>query len=245
MQLVYTPVGKYRIHSLHDGAGKPVVLLHGLSGSLRWWRYTIPALAARFSVNVPELAGFGHSRPAMGGFTIDAVSKLVHEWLDARGLERVHLVGHSMGAQIAIHLASDAPQRIEKLVLVSASGVPRRLSPVTAARFVAELVPPRAWGAPTFIPRIAADALRAGPRTLVRATRGLLSDDVRPRLASITAPTLVLWGALDPLTPLADGKAISSAIPGARLIVLPDAAHNPMVDRPASFNQELISFLGD
>src|SRR5690606_33719393 len=97
-----------------------------------------------------------------------------------------------------------------------------------AARMVAGALPPRRWGAPTFVPTIAADALRAGPRALMLATRHLLSDDVTKLLPRITCPSLVVWGELDPLVPLAHGRRMAALIPGARFVVLRDAAHNPM-----------------
>jgi pimeloyl-ACP methyl ester carboxylesterase len=243
VQLRYTTVGDYRVHSLHAGAGTPVVLLHGLSGSARWWRYTIPALAEQHAVHVPELVGFGRSKPALREFSIDELARVVLRWLDANQLNRVHLVGHSMGAQTAIHLASDHPGRIERLVLVSASGIPRPLAPSEVIRFVTEVVPPRAWGAPLFLPSIVADAVRAGPLVLTRATRALLTDDVRPRLSRIEAETLLIWGELDPLTPLAHGELMARTIPNARIVKLARAAHNPMVDRAADFNRELLAFL--
>ena len=218
-------------------------MLHGLSGSARWWRYTVPALAQNYAVHVPELVGFGRSKPALRDFTIAELAAVMAEWLELNGLARTRMVGHSMGAQIAIHLASDAPQRIERLVLVSASGIPRPRVPAELMRFVSEVVPPRAWGSPTFLPSIVADALRAGPLVLTRATLALISDDVRPRLARIQAPTLLIWGALDPLTPVEHGELMARSIPNSRLIVLAGAAHNPMVDRAADFNRELLGFL--
>ena len=240
--LRFTQVRDYRIHSLHTGTGEPVVLLHGLSGSVRWWRHTVPALAEHYEVHVPELVGFGRSRPALRQFAIPDLAIIIGEWLQAAGLPRVRLIGHSMGGQIAVHLATAAPQMLERLVLADASGIPRRLAAVEAARLVAELIPPRAWGAPAFLPRIAVDALRTGPRTLLRATRGLLTDDIRPLLPQITTPTLVIWGAHDPLTPVSNAHTIADAIPNAKLVILERAAHNVMIDRPADFNRAVLEF---
>lgn len=237
-------LGKYWIHSIQAGsAGPAVVLLHGLAGSWRWWRYSIPELARHFVVSAPELIGFGRSRPALVPFSIQELAGVVREWLLLTHLPPVRLVGHSMGAQIAIHLAAQSPELIDRLVLVSASGVPRHITPRELARFVSELIPPRAWGAPLFLPKIAVDALRAGPRALLHATRGLLTDDITPQLSRIRAPTLVVWGENDPLTPLQHGERIAGAIAGAKLLVLKRASHNPMVDRPAEFNRALIDFL--
>jgi len=201
------------------------------------------ALAARYSVHVPELAGFGSSRPAMRVPEIGTMADLVRDWLTAQELERVHLVGHSMGGQIALHFSASHTGRVDRLVLADAAGVPRPISAPHLARFLAELVPPRAWGSLRFLPTLATDALRAGPLGLLRSTRRLLADDVRPLLSRIQAPTLVLWGELDPLTPLWQGRIIAGGIPGAQLHVIRGAAHNPMIDRPAEFNTALLDFL--
>jgi pimeloyl-ACP methyl ester carboxylesterase len=239
-----TRIGDFLIHSEHSGDGPPVVLLHGLSGSRRWWRFTAPALARRYRVHVPELVGFGGSRSPPRQPGIGEMAAVVAEWLEQLGAGGAHVVGHSMGGQIALHLAVERnmPQR---LVLVSASGLPRPLTLSDAARLVAGALPLRNWGAPSFMPTIAADAVRAGPLALLQATRFLLQDDVRPLLNRVTCRTLLIWGALDPLVPVPHGEAMSRAIPDSRLVVLEDAAHNPMADRPAEFNRVLLDFLDE
>jgi pimeloyl-ACP methyl ester carboxylesterase len=241
----YTVLGGYRLHSVHAGAGDPVVLLHGLSGSHRWWLPALHRLAARYSVHVPELVGFGASRPAHRQPNIPEAAELILGWLDTLGIERCALVGHSMGGQIAIHIAARAPERISRLVLVSAAGIPRPVSFAEAIRFVAEIVPPRAWGYPGFFPVIALDALRTGPFTMLRAARYLIAADVRELLPRITSPTLLIWGRSDPLTPLEHGREMQRAIPGARLVVLDGAAHVPMADRPAEFLASVEAFLAE
>jgi pimeloyl-ACP methyl ester carboxylesterase len=235
-------IGEFRIQSEHMGSGAPVVLLHGLSGSCRWWRFTAPALARRYAVHMPELVGFGGSRSAGRQPDVTELADVMAEWLRVTGLTDFALVGHSMGGQIALHIATQHCMP-ERLVLVNASGLPREWSLRDAGRFVARALPPRSWGAPTFVPTIAADALRAGPRALLRAAHHLLSDDVTPLLPLVTCPTLLIWGELDPLVPLEYGRAMFERIAGARFVVLSDAAHNPMADRPAEFNRVLLEFL--
>jgi len=242
----YTRVGDYRIHSVHAGEGDPVVLVHGLSGSHRWWRFTLPELARRHRVHVPELVGFGDSRrPAGRQPTILEMAGVVRQWLDALRLDRVDLVGHSMGGQILVHVAAATPGRVRRLVLADAAGVPRMLTVAELARLASELIPPRAWGRLTFLPTIALDAVRAGPLVLHDALRHVLADDIRPLLPQIRSPTLVVWGELDPLTPLEHGRLIAEAIPDARLLVLPGAAHNAMADRPEDFNRAVLAFLDE
>ena len=237
-----TRIGEFRIQSEHLGAGPPVVLLHGLSGSCRWWRFTTPALARRYSVHVPELVGFGGSRRPGRQPDVPELADVMAQWLDEMGLTDIALVGHSMGGQIALHVAA-GHHMPERLVLVSASGLPREWSLRDAGRFVARALPPRSWGAPAFVPTIAVDALRAGPRALLLAARHLLGDDVSPLLPMISCPTLLIWGELDPIVPLKHGRAMLTGIAGARLVVLRDAAHNSMADRPVEFNRVLLEFL--
>ena len=238
----HTEVAGYRIHSVHQGEGTPVVLLHGLSGSVRWWRHTAPALAGRYAVHIVDLVGFGGSRPGRPP-GVRAMARILAEWVRAANIERPHIVGHSMGGQIALHLLADQGLVARSLTLVCASGIPHPRRFQEAARLVSGAIRPRTWGAPMFVPSIAADALRAGPFTLVRAGVDLLADDVRPLLPAIRLPTLVIWGALDPLLPLEDGRVLARGIAGARLVVIADAAHNPMVDRPFEFNRALLDHL--
>lgn len=236
-----TSVAGFTIHSEHMGEGPPVVLLHGLSGSRRWWRFTAPLLARHYRVHIPELVGFGGSRRALRQPDIHEMAALMAEWLAATGVTSPRVVGHSMGGQIALHMTTTVA--MDRLALVCPSGLRRSWSVTEAARFLASALPPRAWGAPLFMPTIAVDAVRAGPRALMRAARHLLRDDVEPLLPRVSVRTLLIWGELDPLLPVEQGKRMASLIPGARLVVLRDAAHNPMADRPTDFNRILLEFL--
>lgn len=237
-------VPPYRVHTVEFGEGAtPLVLLHGLSGSARWWRHNVLALARDFRVLVPDVVGFGRSRyrgplPDMAGF-----AAVIAGWAERLELGAVDLVGHSMGGQIAAHVAGRFPERVRRLVLVDAAGIPRPLTPRALARFAADVAPPSRWGDPRFVPVIVGDALLTGPGTILRALVRILRDDVRAVLPRITAPTLVLWGEGDTVIPLEHARELRARIPGARLVVLHGAAHNPMVDRPDEFNRVVTAFL--
>lgn len=238
-----TEIGGCRVHSVHAGSGAPLVLIHGLAGSHGWWRFTLEAFAAEFAVHVPELVGFGRTGAVRPFPTIGGMADVLASWMDALSLERVHVVGHSMGGQIALHLAARHPQRVARLVLVSSTGIPRPFRVTDLARLAAELIPPRAWGSRSFLPVIARDAVSAGPRVLWSALRNLLIDDVRPLLPHIEAETLLVRGELDPLIPRAHALELARGIRRARLAVTEGAAHNPMVDRPAAFLDLVLPFL--
>jgi pimeloyl-ACP methyl ester carboxylesterase len=221
------------------GSGPPVVLLHGLSGSSRWWRRNIGPLAHYRCVYIVDLIGFGASRGRSRFVLAEAAGTLIH-WLDLLGLARVSLVGHSMGGLIAAELAADAPGRVDRLVLVDPAALPfdPRLR-THAFRLLREL----RYLSPSFLPVLLTDALRAGPATLWRATAALLGADLRPKLAQIRARTLLIWGEHDALVPLASAELLGQYLRYEELVVIEGAGHVPMWDRPQVFNGVLLDFL--
>lgn len=236
----------FPVLQVDEGDGPPLILIHGLSGSSRWWQRNIPTLSRHFHVYAVELPGFGsnRSRPLspQKQFVLRDTARLLVEWMDESGLERADIMGHSMGGYIAVDLAAEYPERVNHIVLVDAAllpvGATVRQSTVALARSMLRL--PR-----DFVPVLAVDAMRAGPFTSLRASRQLHARDLRPRLADIHAPTLVVWGEDDNVVPLSVAVEIAAAIPGARLEVIPNAAHSPMWDRAADFNTLVVSFLQD
>ena len=91
-------VGGWPISYEAAGEGEPIVLVHGLSGSTRWWSRNVPAIAERYRVYLVDLPGFGTLRSLRRRFVLAETATWLSEWMEAAGLERVHLVGHSMGA---------------------------------------------------------------------------------------------------------------------------------------------------
>ena len=162
--------------------------------------------------------------------------------MDAVGLERAHLVGHSMGGYICLHLAASRPEAVRRLVLVAPAGVPSGQSMVG---YLGPLLEAALYATPSFLPVLVRDALRTGPATLWRAARDILAGDVREDLRRIRAPTLLIWGERDTLVPPAIGDLLRGEIPGSRLLVLERAAHVPMFDCPKEFNAALLSFLAE
>jgi pimeloyl-ACP methyl ester carboxylesterase len=234
-------VGGYpvRFEVAGEGGG-PVVLVHGLSGSTRWWARNLPALARHYRLYLVDLPGFGAMRRLGRQFVLAEAASWLSEWMRAVGLERAHLVGHSMGGYVAIRLAAGRPELVGRLVLVAPAGTP------TGRSMLAHLVPlllAARYTAPAFLPVLARDALRMGPVTLWRAARDLLAEDVREDLRRIEAPTLLVWGENDPLIPPAVGDLLREEIPDSRLLVLKRAAHVPMFDRSEEFDDALLAFL--
>lgn len=237
-------IADYTIHSLESGSeGKVLLLLHGLAGSSRWWSRNIRGLSEDRRVVIPDLVGYGRSPLAGRVPTMPATADLLASWLDSMELDRVDIAGHSMGGQVSIHFAARYPDRVDRLVLVDAAGIPRPITPGNVARFALEIAPLWRWGDPTFLRVIVGDAWTAGPRTLLRSISHIVRDDVRPLLPSITAPTLIVWGEHDNWVPRSHALEFRRSIPNSSLVVMRGAAHMPMVDRPEAFDRLVIRFL--
>jgi pimeloyl-ACP methyl ester carboxylesterase len=230
--------GARRIFYTQAGKGPAVVLLHGLSGSGRWWRKNMHALSRWFTVYAVDFFGFGGSRGQR--FVLENTADSIAAWMDAMDTGRFHLIGHSMGGMVAADLAAEHPGRIDRLVLVDAVALPFGH---TMARSALHLVQAVRWMRPDFLPVLVTDALRAGPLTLLRAARDVHHADLTDHLQKIAARTLIVWGEHDTLLPPERGAMLHQALPGSEFVVIPRAGHNPMWDEPEAFNRLVLRFL--
>ena len=219
--------------------GPHLVLLHGLAGSQAWWQRNLPALSRSFRVTAIELPGFGSSHPD-ARLILDEVPAQLDALLEELGIERAHVIGHSMGGLVAGGLAAEHPQRVDRLVLVDAGFL--SLDQSWRHRITGPLrtLP---WTSPTILPVLLRDAVRSGPMRMARATVELLRKDWRHKLPAISAPTLVLWGEHDHVCSPRIGEQIVAAVPDARMVVIAGAGHNPMWEKQAEFDHEVLAFL--
>ncbi|MFL5681026.1 MAG: alpha/beta fold hydrolase [Chloroflexota bacterium] len=227
-----------RLAWLEAGDGPPIVLVHGLAASGLWWRPVLPALAARHRVLVVDLAGFGAS--SRQAFRLDLAADLLAAWLESIGVDRASFVGHSMGGFVAADLASRHPALVERLVLVDAAGMPLRGGVRRHLRNLmtgGRRMPARLAGI------VVADLLRSGPVAIARAAHQVLIGDLLERMATIAAPTLVVWGERDVLIPPESGRLIATTIPGARFEMIANSGHNPMWEQPAELQRLILDFL--
>jgi pimeloyl-ACP methyl ester carboxylesterase len=223
------------------GSGPPLILLHGLSGSGRWWGRNVPTFADSFRTYTVDLPGFGASRGVRWS-RLDDIADHLADWLADEGLPKAHVVGHSLGGAVAARLAARHPERVDRLVLVDAAirlrGTRTIARPAPAVRTIGR-------GSLGFAPLLVRDLLRCHPWSFVAATVDALQTDWERHLRRISAPTLVIWGERDAITPLAFGHEIAEIISGARLITMAEAGHNPMWERAEAFNAEVLRFLTD
>ncbi|HXH39063.1 MAG TPA: alpha/beta fold hydrolase [Thermoanaerobaculia bacterium] len=226
------------------GDGTPVVLLHGLGGSSDWWRQNIGVLSQRYLVSAVDLVGFGRNRffarPSRLPLAFDEMASLLARWIESSFDGPVHLIGNSMGGQIAIHLAASRPDLVRSLVLVDSTGIPFEIAP---GAHLENIVMPHGWR--SFLLILTRDLFRAGPTALALAFGRLLRDDARPLMRSLTMPVLLVWGEHDPLVPLTYARQMLEEMPHAALRVIPRAGHVPMWENPRAFNETLLSFLDE
>jgi pimeloyl-ACP methyl ester carboxylesterase len=221
------------------GEGQNLVLLHGLAGSGDWWTHNQPALTSACRVTTIDLPGFGSSHPE-ARLILDEVPDQVAMLMRELGIEHAHLMGHSMGGLVAGALAADHPDRIDRLVLVDAGFL--AFDPNLRHR-VTGLLRTLPWTSPSLMPVLLRDMARSGPIRMAAATGELMRKDWRDKLPAISAPTLVIWGEHDRVCRLSIGKQIAASVPNARLVVIDGAGHNPMWEKPAEFDREVLAFL--
>jgi pimeloyl-ACP methyl ester carboxylesterase len=244
----------------HGAGSRAVVLLHGIGGSGALWGPTLPALGAHRAI-AWDMPGYDAS-PPLPRMTFPALAEALRALLDAGGIARADLVGHSMGGMVALEFARAHPARVRSLVLCATSAafggrdpgfreqfLAARLAPLDAGRSMAEIAPgvvgamlgdaPDPAAAPAAIA-----AMSAVPEATYRAALECLTGfDRRADLPRIAAPTLLIAGERDVTAPVRGMERMQAAIPAARLVVIPGAGHLVPLERPAAFNQALTAFL--
>jgi pimeloyl-ACP methyl ester carboxylesterase len=235
------------------GSGPPVLVLHGWGAKIEAVDPIVRGLASRLSVTAVDLPGFGETALPPAPWGVADYADWTRELMDELGLERPSIVGHSMGARIAIHLASHHPERVDKLILVDAAGIRpsrglgyyRRVALAKAAKHAARFLgrPGRALRKRVLAATASSDYANAGPLrpTFVK----LVNEDLTPLLGQIRASTLLIWGDQDDTTPLSDGQTMERLIPDAGLVILQGAGHFSYLDQPQRFGRVAAHFLAE
>lgn len=245
------------------GAGPGLVLVHGTGASREQWLPLTEALADRFTVLAPDYSGSGDTTDHGGPLTLSDLADQVLAAADHAGLDEFDLVGHSLGAVVAIRLAAVHPRRVRSLALHAGWA---HTDDRMAAEFRFWLALLRGQPSPGLfaraLPQIAfgpgywsRTSLEANEELVGRLTKFLapgisrqvevdLTVDVRPLLARVAAPTLVLASTHDRIVPAAQQRALLAAIGDARYAEI-DAGHGAPAEDPAGFTAKIASFLAE
>ncbi len=254
------------VHYRRVGAGPKLLLLHGTGATLHTWEGWTAVLRDSFEVISVTLPAFGLTGPRPDeDYTIGAYVDFVEAFARELNLDTFHLAGNSLGGLIAWEYALAYPGRVQKLVLLNASGWPRekemplamRLARKPVFKQLLQRITPKAlfrkslrevYANPdrisdTLVERYFQLFLREGNR---RAYVQRLNQPRQPdptQLSRLTAPTLILWGEQDAWIPVADAYRFNDILPNSQLLIYPDAGHVPMEEWPVRTAQDVRGFL--
>jgi pimeloyl-ACP methyl ester carboxylesterase len=246
-----------------SGDGPPLLLIRGLGGQGVDWGTTAERLASRFRVITFDNRDAGANEPETAAYSIDDMADDAAGLLRALGIDKAHVIGHSMGGFIAQHLALNHPDLIDHLILVGTSplagaALGQPLVPPTEEEWVADPVERTRKRAPeshapgyfdTHADELEAMAQLAATNRMTREGYArqiaAISDthNVRDRLGEIDIPTLVIHGDVDPLVGLKGGQLLAQGIPGATLKVYPGVGHHPFREAAEDFHRDVDAFL--
>jgi 3-oxoadipate enol-lactonase len=253
----------YEIH----GEGEPLIMIMGIGyDATLWGLYQVPAFSSRFQVIVFDNRDVGRSSKATAPYTIADMADDVAGLMDGLGIERAHVLGISMGGMIAQEFALRHPKRLNKLILTGTGAATgrARFDPIMVWSFVKQhdeqgLI----FAAQQFIWLFSIDFLRnhqavdqilamlasnpnpVSPEAYARQADAYVKHDALDRVVTIKAPTLVITGEQDRLTPPWMGRELTDAIPGSKfhLVKGSGASHVLPLERPDDFNELVLSFL--
>jgi pimeloyl-ACP methyl ester carboxylesterase len=244
----------------HAGAMAPVLSLHGLGGAGKWEAHHM-ALGTVALTYVPQLPGWPEGQPPAGIGSVQDYAALAVEFLDAVGIDKAILVGHSIGGWMALRIAAAHPDRVSRLILVDAMGLEVAAAPAPDLRALDEESFAKAvFGRLGLIATAQAygfgaewENVRRGPeferqwkgRGLVASlVQGPCADpELTCQVRTIAVDTLLIWGRFDGIVPRQHGEALRAALPRARLEVIDRCGHLPMVEKPETFHRLLYDFL--
>ena len=249
-----------KIRYLESGDSKNIlVLVHGLGASAERWNNVIPNFVKHYHVIVPDLIGFGYSDKPIVDYTPDFFSTFLGKFFDALGIKRPNVIGSSLGGQIAAEYASAHPNNIEKLILVSPSGVMKKSTPALDAYIMAALYPNEQSAKNAFemmessgnqvddrIVRGFVERMQLPNAKLafMSTVLGLKNSEViTTKLHTIHSPTLIIWGSKDPVIPIQYAESFASSIKDCRFYRMDGCGHTPYVQDPETFSSIVLDFL--
>jgi pimeloyl-ACP methyl ester carboxylesterase len=241
-----------------DPSGEAVILLHGYTDS--WFSFSrlLPHIPARYHVFALDQRGHGSSDRPVAGYHMRDLAGDVIAFMDAKGIARATIVGHSMGSFVAQQVVVAAPGRVARLVLLSSATSPRALlgmdeleqavdtlaDPISE-RFAREFQESTVHQPlpDEFMDAAVAESLRLPADVWRRSLAGLLATGLASGIGDARIPTLLVWGERDAMCTRAEQDALLALIPGAVLKVHAETGHAVHWERPAEVARELVEFL--
>src|ERR1051326_4662185 len=260
--MAFTRVNDIQIAYTDAGIGRPVVLIHGYPFNRSLWNEQVAALSKSYRVIAPDLRGFGESDATPGTATMNLMAQDVGLLMDQLEISRAAIAGLSMGGYVALAFYKQFPSRVRAFVLADTraqadteegkqtraqqaeKALNEGMAGIADAMLPKLLTPETVSKHPEVVKRIRDMMLKTKPEGAAAALHGMAErDDQTELLAKITTtPTLIIVGAEDAITPVADSEKMHAAIPRPRLVVIENAGHVSNIERTEQFNDALLSF---
>jgi pimeloyl-ACP methyl ester carboxylesterase len=255
----FVKVGANRIRYLEEGGSDGnILLVHGLGASAERWSRVVPHLSKKYRLIIPDLIGFGQSDKPSVDYTPGFFSEFIFDFLNTLGITKTSMIGSSLGGHIVAECAMTQSKMIEKIVLVSPSGMMKQSTPTFDAYTLAALYP-TPEGAKTafqmmsgvhkeidsqtidgFIQRMTLPNAKMAFMSAILGIRNTVS--LSERLARILVPTLIIWGRQDSLIPITYSKDFISGIKNSQFVEMEDSGHTPFVEEPEKFSDIVLRF---
>jgi pimeloyl-ACP methyl ester carboxylesterase len=258
----FIQINNHKIRYLESGnSTKTLVLIHGLGASAERWEKVVPFFEKDFHIVIPDLIGFGYSDKPLTDYTIDYFSKFLQKFLDSINIKNPILVGSSLGGQISVEYTAEHSTNVEKLILVSPSGVMKQSTPALDAYIMAALYPNEQNAKNAF--ELMEGSGKSTPQEIIdgfvkrmklpNAKLAFMSTilglknakTISEKLHSITVPTMIVWGSDDPVIPIQHASEFVESIQNCKFFKMDGIGHTPYVQDPSSFASKIIEFLND
>ena len=267
LEVKYVEAAGVRLAYVEAGEGPPLVMLHGIMSSKYAWRKNIMPLARYYHVIAIDSPGAGDSeKPPNIDYSPEGLARIHLRALDALGIRRATIVGNSLGGAVALAMARDHPERVDKLVLVSPAGYPTATLnlPVETAPILGEFLTPF-YGDPVvaltwrdavynYDKVLDEDRLEmarpmrsgAGKNALLkklRAVQGDYFERFSKTIPKISTPAFIIWGYNDQILPVEHAFRYMRDMPKAWLMIVPESGHRTQSEWPEIFNSAVVDFL--
>lgn len=228
------------------GEGEPLFLLHGVMANADIWKYQVPFFAQQYRVITPDLRGQGRTTDGEAAYTYDLLAADILRLMDYLKIDQAYFVGWDMGAITGLELARSHPERVRALVAYAGWMNPEgvlgsvldwiRNATFEELRADMSYSYTKVSSTPDHLP-----VMLEKVRTLALTEPKITPD----QLASITPPTLLLYGRYEEILRSDHPKALATAMPQAEFVLMPGTGHYALLNKPAEFNQIVLDFLKD
>ena len=252
-------IGTIKTSYLLCGNGRPVIFLHGAGAGAVTWYPSINTISRTFQVIAPDIIGYGESDKPDAPYNRPYFSKWLKDFIKELGISKAHIVGLSQGGAIALQFALENAEMVDKLVLVDSAGLGAKVSfwpligtiwmnsfPSSMANhFFSRYILHKPINRDPNHSNYSISVLKyKGGKNAFKQGRGTAVSKISEELLKqIKNETLIIWGKDDKLFPVEYGETAAKIIPNAKLHLIQDAGHLPLMDQPENFNKILDDFL--